>query len=595
MAKKIELKKEEFLNIKNLYLKKKLTTKQISKKTAFSYTFITKILKQHNIYVNTKYIDKTSLKKGDLKKEISRIKDEFLKKEIIFNQNIKNDYPKNLVAICKKTKKEFKDYKNSSGILTLHLKKIYPNLEHPSNFKKREIKIKTKKYWHEIFFDIIEKEKEKTKKCKYCNWETKDIENKSGAYLIHLNKVHNLSIDEHLKNVPTDKKYFKNQITIKKNKKNRENELKNNFEDYIICKICNKKLKSLSNTHLKKHNLTLFEYSELFPEEQLHSNRFIEKTTKNLKKANLIAQRKFTSKAEENIVSFLENFNLKIEKNNRSILGGKEIDIVNHNVKKAIEYNGCKFHTELFGKKDKNYHLEKTKILLQKKYDLIHIFEDEWENKTEIVKSRIMSFFNIKDNFIKIHGRKCKTKEVNNKIKNDFLNKNHIQGSDNSRIAIGAFYENKIVAIMTFDNKRSMVDKNNKKTFFELKRFCVSLNHNIPGIADKLLKHFIKQYSPEKIITFADRRWVPNPDKNLYVSLGFVLSNILDPDYSYYKSSGPKEEKIKRYHKFSFGKSSIKKKYPSVYDDSKTEWEMMQELGFDRIWDCGKFKYELQL
>ena len=38
---------------------------------------------------------------------------------------------------------------------------------------------------------------------------------------------------------------------------------------------------------------------------------------------------------------------------------------------------------------------------------------------------------------------------------------------------------------------------------------------------------------------------------------------------------------------------SLKKKFPQIYDNNKTEWEMMQELGYDRIWDCGKFKYEM--
>ena len=36
-------------------------------------------------------------------------------------------------------------------------------------------------------------------------------------------------------------------------------------------------------------------------------------------------------------------------------------------------------------------------------------------------------------------------------------------------------------------------------------------------------------------------------------------------------------------------------KYPSVYHPLKSEWDMMREAGFDRIWDCGKYKYILDL
>jgi hypothetical protein len=29
------------------------------------------------------------------------------------------------------------------------------------------------------------------------------------------------------------------------------------------------------------------------------------------------------------------------------------------------------------------------------------------------------------------------------------------------------------------------------------------------------------------------------------------------------------------------------------YDATKTEFEIMNELGYERIWDCGSFKFEL--
>jgi glycosyltransferase involved in cell wall biosynthesis len=29
------------------------------------------------------------------------------------------------------------------------------------------------------------------------------------------------------------------------------------------------------------------------------------------------------------------------------------------------------------------------------------------------------------------------------------------------------------------------------------------------------------------------------------------------------------------------------------FDKNKTEWEIMQEKSFDRIWDCGSMKFEM--
>jgi len=40
------------------------------------------------------------------------------------------------------------------------------------------------------------------------------------------------------------------------------------------------------------------------------------------------------------------------------------------------------------------------------------------------------------------------------------------------------------------------------------------------------------------------------------------------------------------------GKNNLKKKYPNL-DFSKTESELTKELGFDRIWNCGLYKYTL--
>ena len=49
---------------------------------------------------------------------------------------------------------------------------------------------------------------------------------------------------------------------------------------------------------------------------------------------------------------------MECERNNRSILNGKEIDIYVASLKLGIEYNGVRWHSEQFGK-DKNYHIDK--------------------------------------------------------------------------------------------------------------------------------------------------------------------------------------------------------------------------------------------
>ena len=289
---------------------------------------------------------------------------------------------------------------------------------------------------------------------------------------------------------------------------------------------------------------------------------------------------------------FLENQGLSLKSTDRKLLHGVEIDIFCEDKKIGIEFNGNMYHSEVFGKKDSKYHLNKTSLMNEQECGLIHIFEDEWEVKQEIVKSKLNHVFGLNISLPKIYARKCEIKLINDYEKNVFLNKNHIQGEDRSNLSLGAFYKEKLVSVMTFDSKRSMNMRIINDDSYELKRFATDINYVVIGIAGKLLKFFIENYKPKNIISFADRRWTMNSENNLYTKLGFKLTNILRPDYSYYNS---KIDRYKRFHKFGFGKKSIKRKYPEIYSNDKTEWQMMQEAGFDRIWDCGKFVYELQV
>ena len=50
-----------------------------------------------------------------------------------------------------------------------------------------------------------------------------------------------------------------------------------NRYEYIICKICGKRFKAITNTHLSKHNLTVEEYKNIFPEARLECKKTYEK------------------------------------------------------------------------------------------------------------------------------------------------------------------------------------------------------------------------------------------------------------------------------------------------------------------------------
>ena len=86
---------------------------------------------------------------------------------------------------------------------------------------------------------------------------------------------------------------------------------------------------------------------------------------------------------------------LIIEQHNRTILDGKEIDIYFPQKKIGIEFNGLRWHTEWFGKREPDYHLKKTEECNRKGIGLIQIFEDEYVNKKQLVLNKIKHILNI--------------------------------------------------------------------------------------------------------------------------------------------------------------------------------------------------------
>jgi hypothetical protein len=423
-----------------------------------------------------------------------------------------------------------------------------------------------------------------TRKCKLCDWETKDVSNKTGCFEQHINKIHKIVLNDYLKSYPEDIIFHKNYLKQTEYEKDISDK-----ENYVICKLCNKKMKVISNTHLiKKHNITNYEYKLQFPNEKLTSVTLTNKFRKQAMVTNMNIEPTWTSSGEIEIMNFIKELGFNVEKGrNRKLLNGKEVDLFIEDKKLCIEYNGLYYHTEKMGK-NSMYHLNKTMACNNIGYNLIHIFEDEWILKKEIIKNKLKYILNVAD-VIKIGARNVEIKKITSREKSKFLNENHLQGNDNSIIYYGAFYKNELVGVITFNSKRNMTK--NISNQYELSRFGVKENYSIAGLGSKFIKYFIKEYSPTSIISFADRRWTLNSSNNLYIKMGFKLIDVIRPTYYYYNS---KINRYKRYHKFGFGKNSLKKKYPYL-DFNKSEKELMLELGYDRIWDCGLFKYEMSI
>ena len=277
----------------------------------------------------------------------------------------------------------------------------------------------------------------------------------------------------------------------------------------------------------------------------------------------------YTSKQETAVYEYVKSIvNSPVQQSNKTIINPFELDIVIPDLKIAIEYCGLYWHSEA-QKSNQNYHINKLTLCAQQGYRLITIFQDEWIHHPEIVKSRLSSILGTDT---VIYARKCRVGMISIAEAKSFVSQHHIQGWAISSTAYGCFYNNQLVAVMTFGSPRY-----DKTSQYELIRFC-SIG-TVVGGAGRLFLAFCRQYNPTSVVSYCDMRWGTG---NLYKKLNFVqVSGGKKPSYSY-------TDFVKRFHRSGFSKKHIVKNQD---DMQKTEHQIMRERNMYRIWDCGQTKW----
>lgn len=283
-----------------------------------------------------------------------------------------------------------------------------------------------------------------------------------------------------------------------------------------------------------------------------------------------------TSSKEKELADYVKQLvgDRQVLCNDRSYLKGKEIDILIPHMNLGIEFNGLYWHSELNFKGHKHHLLHKQQYAYKCGVRLIHIFEDEWDQKQELVKSRLRHL--LTNTSQRIHARNCVIKQIDSKQKNLFLQQHHIMGDDVSAIRYGAFYNDQLVGVMTFSLSNFV--KGGDGSVYELNRFATKQDTRVVGLASKMFTRFVRDYSPQEVVSYCDRRWNQG---NTYKLMGFKFVGSTPPNYWYmYKYADRKHRSNYMKHKIS-----------NHTNEKLTEWQIMQDDGYDRIWDCGNLKF----
>lgn len=280
--------------------------------------------------------------------------------------------------------------------------------------------------------------------------------------------------------------------------------------------------------------------------------------------------RSFTrrSKGEMEVADFLSSLNIEHKSCDRS--SGVEFDIFVPSHNWALEFNGLYYHSEKCNK-TREYHKNKSDIASKNGIRLFHLFEDQWRDKRDIVKSMIKHQLGLTSN--RVFARQTKIVSVDSLTRRNFFNEHHLKGADASTVAYGLEHNGQLVSVMSFRSPRF-----NSSYTWELVRYAVMMETAVVGGFNKLLKHFRMNHKGS-IVSYSDNTY---SEGSIYRNSGFKHRTTNPPSYWYIDLN-----KGTRYPRTSFTKARLLKILGPKGNTTMTELELSQLIGLTRIWDAG--------
>ena len=279
------------------------------------------------------------------------------------------------------------------------------------------------------------------------------------------------------------------------------------------------------------------------------------------------------SSGESMMMEFLDSYGIEYEVNTRKIIPPLELDFYIPSKKIAIEMNGIYYHSKEYGKTEE-YHKNKTELCEEKGIQLIHIWEDDWYSKRDIILSMLkerLNCFGLKG----IHAEECEVREVSYEDAIAFCDENHIQGCANSDYRYGLYYNDELVSIMTFSDRKDNV--------IEMNRFCNKVGCLIFDAKTKLFtfaKKKLKKDGIAAVEVYEQRDWFTFGDCE-YDLMGFECVGCTLPNFFY---GSTRAERI-------FSKEEL----IAVYGEEGTEDEIMKNHDFHKCYDSGNVKFRMKI
>ena len=243
------------------------------------------------------------------------------------------------------------------------------------------------------------------------------------------------------------------------------------------------------------------------------------------------------SKPQEELYKFITEIT-NADYNTRKIISPYELDVYIPENKLAIEIHGLHWHSEqLVGK---YYHLNKYKMCKEKGITLIQIFENEWYNKSEQIKSYIKTKLGLNTTITTYI-----IKEISKQQYNQFQNQNTIIKHKPGDKNIAITNNNEVYAVATFKDNNII-------------QYIEKINYTVQNGIEAILNQ---------------NNYITN---NRYPVTGnYKTIQETEPEYYYTKLR-------KLYQKFYYPIKKFKN-----HNNDLTAKENMANNGYEIIWDAG--------
>ena len=208
-----------------------------------------------------------------------------------------------------------------------------------------------------------------------------------------------------------------------------------------------------------------------------------------------------------------------IIRHDRKFLGNKqEIDMLIQSKNLAIEYNGAYWHTDDKRCRTAKYHYNKFNICEQKGFRLLTIFDLDWNNHKEYIKSLLNKSLGLCNNVI--NASDCVIFEIDTESAKLFLKQNSNNNVDlNCEINIALKYGDEIVFVA------SLFKKGKDAKQYILNNYAEKNDIVILNSMNRIIDYFVRTYNPLAIKAYSNNDYCNGSE---FEKCGFSYNGVSD-------------------------------------------------------------------